>query len=101
MTRRTREEWQALFAAQARSGLSAAAFCREHGLKASQFWRRRRQLQGPSRSGAARSAFVPVTVRRSVEPPVMELRVGPALSLRLPGSVAPTWVAELLSALRD
>ncbi|MGH8325803.1 MAG: IS66 family insertion sequence element accessory protein TnpA, partial [Steroidobacteraceae bacterium] len=104
MKRRTIEAWQALFEAQARSGLTVAAFCRGQGLNPTYFSLKRRQWQGRSVSrpaDPARSTFVPVTVRgRDEGLTVMELRVGPALSLRLPTSVAPAWLAELLCALR-
>jgi len=50
--RRSAEQWASLIAAQAGSGLSIAAFCRERGLTVSSFhaWRRRlsRGGEGPS-----------------------------------------------------
>jgi transposase-like protein len=104
MTRRRTEDWQALCEAQAQSGLSGAAFCREHGLNPSQFWRWRRKLEGRRASGrevAGRSAFVPVAVRGAERAVAIDMRVGPTLALRLPSSVAPGWLAALLRALRD
>ena len=44
MNKRTTEQWQALFAEQADSGLSAAAFCKARKLCPKYFSLRRRQL---------------------------------------------------------
>ena len=43
--RRSAEQWRALIEAQARSGLSQAAFCEREGLCAGSFWNWRRRLQ--------------------------------------------------------
>lgn len=101
MTRRSQAEWQALFAAQASSGLNAATFCRSQGVDPKYFSLRRRQLLDlPAREAAktAHSAFVPVVVARSSE--ALALEVGPGMTLRLPSSVSPGWLAELLGALQ-
>ena len=44
MTRRSAKEWRALFKAQARSGRTAAEFCREHGLSPQYFSLRKKAL---------------------------------------------------------
>ena len=101
MKRRTQAQWRALFQQQQSSGLNAAAFCRAQGVCPKYFSLRRRQLFDSAASGAeAVSAFVPVVVSRPVEPPALEVRLGEALHLRVPMSVAPHWLAELLHALR-
>jgi hypothetical protein len=43
MKKRTLEEWQALFKAQAASGLNQAQFCKEQGLCAKHYSLRKRQ----------------------------------------------------------
>lgn len=101
MKRRTQDEWRMLFAAQAESGLSAAAFCHGQGVDPKYFSVRRRQLLGeavPWPRPAGPSAFVPVTVARS--PEAVALEVGPGMTLRVPATVSPGWLAELLGALR-
>lgn len=100
MKRRSEEEWRALFAAQAVSGMTAVAFCREQGLCPKYFSLRRRQLLGPRGSEShrgTRAAFVPVALSKL--PEMIELRLPTGVQLRVPGTVAPGWVAELVRAL--
>ena len=60
--RRSKEEWRRLFAEHESSGLTAAAFCREHSLCPKYFSLRKRQLgdgEGvPSRFVAVKPAIV-------------------------------------------
>ena len=51
MARRTRNQWQELIDRQQESGQSAATFCRQHGISATYFSSRKRQLaeEGKSR----------------------------------------------------
>lgn len=103
MKRRSREAWHALFQAQATSGVTAAAFCREQGVCPKYFSLRRRQLLSeslPKAPGSARSVFVPVAIPRS-EALALEVQVGATLQLRVPTSVSPQWLADVLCALRD
>jgi len=44
MVRRSVDEWGALFEAQTRSGMTAASFCREHGLCPKYFSLRKKAL---------------------------------------------------------
>src|SRR6266567_8104732 len=77
MSRRRAEEWakwRGLVAEQSQSGRSVAAFCRERGLRNSQFfaWKKRlrndgaaqfvevRAAEGPMRSSAARNRAIEV-----------------------------------------
>lgn len=46
--RRDAGQWQALLALQAVSGLSVAAFCREHALSEASFYAWRRRLRSPT-----------------------------------------------------
>jgi len=104
MKRRTEVEWRALFEAQATSGLTAAAFCYERGVNPAYFSVRRRRWLGESvvrQARTALSAFVPVALPRPVETSILELQLGPTLQLRVPTSVSPGWLAELLQTLRD
>ena len=101
MKRRSQAQWRALFQQQQSSGLNAAAFCREQGVSAKYFSLRRRQLlDGATSHAEAAPAFVPVALRSPLESPALEVRLGETLVLRVPTSVAPRWLAELLHALR-
>lgn len=100
-TPRSTEEWQRLFAEQELSGQSVAAFCADHGLWASYFYRRRREAMGGRcrtlvRAPATPQAFVPVTMTEVSSS--IELVIGEA-TLFLPIGVAPTWLAALLRGL--
>ena len=45
MMRRNKQQWRALIAAQQSSGLSAAAYCRQHSINPKYFSARKTQLQ--------------------------------------------------------
>jgi len=96
MTRRSREEWRALFDEQAASGLSAAAFCRAQGVDPRYFSVRKRQLLGREpkarATGFARAQVIPCVER-------MELVAG-AVRLVLPAALPATYLAELVRALQ-
>jgi transposase-like protein len=85
------EAWQA-------SGLSQAAYCRQHGLNANTFsgWLRQyRSLEKPRHP-----ALIPVQVQplpTAVEPVV--LRHAQGHRLEFPATVSPRWLAELLQCL--
>jgi len=103
MTRRTQAQWRELFREQDTSGLSAAAFCRARGVCPKYFSLRRRQLSSGAVSDnapATPSVFVPVAVQRPVEAMAVEVRLGAALSLRVPIAVSPRWLVEVLHGLR-
>ena len=68
-----REQWRQRVAAQSGSGLSAAAYCREHGLGVNSFyrWRRIFEAEGGSSASAGGIGDSPV----SSEPRFAELRI--------------------------
>jgi len=104
MVRRSQAQWHALFAEQAASGMTAAAFCRARGVCPRYFSLRRRQLSGGVISDdttVKASAFVPVAVQRAGETLTVEVRVGATLSLRVPIAVSPRWLIEVLHGMRD
>lgn len=102
MTRRSQAQWHELFLEHDASGLNAAAFCRARGVCPKYFSLRKRQLSGGASTDAPAvvSAFVPVAVQRSVEVMAVEVRLGAALSLRVPLAVSPRWLVEVLHGLR-
>lgn len=103
MQKRTLEEWRALFAEHAASGLSARQFCTQRQLCHKHFSLRRRQLADdkPHKSDIAPAAFVrlqkavPVAVLDTIATVI--LRHGRSeLELR---AVSPEWLSRLLVAL--
>jgi len=63
MKKRNESEWRALFAAHEESSLTAAVFCREHGLCPKYFSLRKRQLGW--HPGKGKSPFVVVQKRQT------------------------------------
>jgi hypothetical protein len=61
-SRKARRKWQRLISEEARSGQSAAAFCREHALCRSHFywWKRRLRAAGPDGPRPPFTKFVEV-----------------------------------------
>ena len=96
------EHWKRHIEAWQASGLTQAAYCREHGLNANTFSARRHDWR--RRASAARAGVVPVRVVEPAPPPgsapagALVLTHG-AGRLELPATVSPGWVAELLRAL--
>lgn len=103
MKRRSHAQWHSLFQEQQASGQNMAVFCQAHGVCPKYFSLRRRQLMGDAVSSMTTtvSPFVPVAVQRPIEAMALEVRFGDSLQLRVPTSVAPQWLAELLHALRN
>jgi len=86
MNRRTKSDWQALFADHEQSGLTATAFCLEKNLNPKYFSLRRSQLQTKPED-KSNSAFIPVTTSLSNNASMIELQQGSAL-LKIPLSVS-------------
>lgn len=96
MQKRTRKEWQALFAEQAASGLSARQFCAQRQLCPKYFSLRQRQL-----SDRVPAAFIRVqtaaAVATSDTTAAVVLRHGRStVELR---DASPEWLSRLLVAL--
>ena len=98
MAQRSQADWRTLIEAQASSGMTAAAFCRKHGINQKYFSFRRRQLGARPVSV---SKFVPVVMSGASSAAVFRLRVGSDMALELPQRVDAAWLAELLRALKD
>lgn len=62
--RRSKDQWHELIAEQQTSGLSAAAYCRQHGINPKYFSTRKKQLQ---RTSGNSGNFVKVTSKPSTE----------------------------------
>jgi hypothetical protein len=91
MSRRSIEDWQVLITEQEKSGLTVPVFCRERGLNTKYFYLRRKRL-------STHSAFVPVQLKAAS---TQGIRIDwNDLSLQLPISLSPQWVADLIKHLR-
>jgi hypothetical protein len=80
------------------SGLSQAAYCRQHGLSAAYFSQRLRTHRAAAVAGG--QALIPVRVEPTA--PAAETLVlhrSQGQRLEIPTSVSPRWVAELLQCL--
>ena len=108
MVKRSEAEWQSLFEQQTASGLSAAAFCREHGLCPKYFSLRRKQLQRQTKqspgvgntSTAKRATFIPAVMTTSSLSSDLLLQTG-NIRLTLPLSVDSDWLARFIRTLQD
>jgi hypothetical protein len=98
--RRTEDEWQTLFEAQAISTLSPPAFCKQNNIHLKTFYARRSSIsrQGP----AIKGKLVKVIKDKRVSQPVASTDV----TLRFKGveincqhTINPSWVASLIKEL--
>jgi len=104
--RRRREQWSEIVEEFEGSGLSHAAFCARERLNVGSFrgWLYRLR-RGPERGKVAHSATRLLPVRVSAPPrvadePLVEVSVA-GVVVRVRGCVAPAYVAELVTRLRD
>lgn len=88
MGRRPSEErrryWRGVVARQRRSGLSVAAFCREHEVSPAAFYSWRRRLADEMSGRSTEVSFVPLPLDQAVPPRAAEF------SLQLPNGVQVT-----------
>lgn len=102
MIKRTPDEWHALFAAHDESGLSAAAFCREHRLCPKYFSLRRRQLsEGHTSPTTSKGAFAPVSMATPANGVMIEIHLASDVQLHVPLAVSPQWLGALLQQLQN
>jgi len=98
MNRRTKSDWQTLFTEHDQSDLTAVAFCKERNLNPHYFSLRRKQLQEKTEDKVS-SAFIPVTTALSNSSAMIELQQGNAL-LKIPMSISPVWLVDLIQKLQ-
>ena len=99
MKSRTHQQWRELFKQQADGDLSVAAFCKEHGIGQSYYYKRKIDL-------AVKNDERPTSNFIKVKPPSKNIIPTPSIKLQyqqirlmLPTSISPTWLAELIKAL--
>lgn len=86
-TRRSEQEWRAVMAQFARSGLGGEAFCAREGIALSTFWNWRSRLQRSSRAKAVSPAspFVELVSDSASRTFDIELDLGRGVVLRMRG----------------
>ena len=98
---RSKSEWQSLIDQQALSGVSVTEFCKNRGLVAKYFYRKRRQLIKGKALVPSGSSFVQVTPGH---PAALPSEDGLLLQYRnsrllLPATTDPAWLVQLLQSL--
>lgn len=93
--RKSKAFWERHTVAIEASGLTRAAYCRRHGLNYGTMYGWQRRLRGGE--GTALQALVPVVVAPSAQSAALvEIRVGPQVTVSVPTSVDPSWLGRLL-----
>ena len=102
MKHRSVEQWQDIIEQQKNSGLSIATYCRENNISTTSFYHYRsklnfgRQIKAP----AAQTGFVQVKPASTIEhsSAVITLQTN-LVTLKLPLTVSPQWLGQLLREL--
>ncbi|MDD1650197.1 MAG: IS66 family insertion sequence element accessory protein TnpB [Methylococcaceae bacterium] len=81
------------------SGLTQAAYCRQHGLNPTTFSGWWRQVRARPVTGTPELLPIQVAAAGPALPDRLVLRLAAGHQLELPVAVAPGWVAELLRCL--
>ncbi len=103
MKKRTKEQWQELFALHDTNGVSAAEFCKQHNLCPKYFSLRRKQLA--TAADKKKTGFVRVNVKPETTSDVAGAMAGslvihsPAGKLVFNVLPAPHWLAQVLRDL--
>lgn len=93
MARRTQQQWQALIEEQQHSGETAAAFCKARGINDKYFSSMKSKLRADSKGAGFLRVATPA--------PRGEIVLScAAVTLRLPSSCHPEWLAALVRELR-
>lgn len=98
MIRRAKADWLLLFKQHQESGLSASAFCRENNLCTRYFSKRKKELFNPSEKPKT-TRFIKAKLKPKDTPDAVITLQHHQTHLRLPASISPSWLAELIKAL--
>ena len=99
MTRRTLDDWRKLVNQQIDSDLSVAEFCQQNNLGETYFYKRKSDLKKrPVKTQPSNFIKVRQPKKAPVDSASIQLQCQ-QLDLRLPLSISPTWLAELIKAL--
>lgn len=96
MIRRNKEQWLSLFQQHADSGLTAAAFCKQHDLDQAYFSLRKTQL-----CNTDEAAFIPVTrIKKHTVTTSLKLQYQlESCSLQFDSLPDVVWLSQLIKAL--
>ena len=99
MKNRTQDEWRELFKIQANGDLSVAAFCKEHNIGQSYFYKRKSDLIAKNIQ-PIKSSFIKVKSQQGNTTPVTSIKLQyQQTRLILPLNISPSWLAEFIKAL--
>ena len=99
MQSRTHQQWREVFKQQANSDLSVAAFCKEHGIGQSYFYKRKSDLAVKDNAGPT-TPFIKVKPQAKNIAPTASIKLQyQQTRLHLPTTTSPSWLAEFLKAL--
>jgi len=97
---RDRWVWSQHVEAAASSGLSKAAYCRQHGLVYKTFLRWVAHLDRVAPGGPGDQSLVPLAITTSTagDAPSLRLQIGNDVLLLMPATVDARWLGEVLRA---
>lgn len=99
MKSRTHQQWRELFKQQAAGDLSVAAFCKEHTIGQSYFYKRKSDL-AVKKDERPTTSFIKVKPQPKITPPVSSIKLQyQQTRLILPVSISPNWLADFIKAL--
>jgi hypothetical protein len=99
MKSRTHQQWRELFKQQADGHLSVAAFCKQHGIGQSYFYKRKSDLTVKN-SERLTTNFIKVKPQPKNITPTASIKLQyQQTRLHLPTTISPRWLAEFIKAL--
>ena len=99
MKNRTHQQWRELFKQQADGELSVAAFCKQHGIGQSYFYKRKSDL-AIKNDKPPTANFIKVKPQPKTNTSVASIKLQyQQTRLHLPLSISPSWLAEFIKAL--
>ncbi len=99
MKNRTQDEWRELFKKQADGDLSVAAFCKEHNIGQSYFYKRKSDLT-VKKIQPIKTSFIKIKSQQGNTAPVTSIKLQyQQTRLILPLNISPSWLAEFIKAL--
>lgn len=99
MKNRSQDEWRELFKQQTNGDLSVAAFCKEHGIGQSYFYKRKSDLTA-KKNHPLKTSFIKVKPQQGNTAPVSAIKLQyQQTRLILPINISPSWLAEFVKAL--
>ena len=99
MKSRTHQQWRELFKQQVDGNLSVAAFCKEHSIGQSYFYKRKSDLAVKSDEGSKGNFIQVKPLSKNITPSSLIKLQYQQTRLMLPTSISPSWLAEFIKAL--